>query len=179
MQGLLDKGNYACGTVRMNRQGFPTALKKPAIIQLRGDFKILQKGNTNLTATVWNDKRLVHLLTTLSDSRQTFTVLKPLFHLVEKALPKKQLVDKFQFVILSLMKCRLNLPLQFLAYEFSISISSALRYFAEAVNILYVKLGPVIQWPEREQLRQTMPMQFLHNFGNKVAVIIDCFEILQ
>ena len=32
-------------------------------------------------------------------------------------------------------------------------------------------------WPEREELRKTMPLAFKRNFGDKVAVIIDCFEI--
>ena len=35
----------------------------------------------------------------------------------------------------------------------------------------------MISWPEREQLRQTMPMCFQYAFGNKVTVVIDCFEV--
>ena len=35
----------------------------------------------------------------------------------------------------------------------------------------------LIQWPEHEELQATMPVVFLRNFGKKVAVIIDCFEI--
>ena len=36
---------------------------------------------------------------------------------------------------------------------------------------------PLILWPERDNLRRTMPMCFRESFGQSVAVIIDCFEI--
>ncbi|XP_052277135.1 piggyBac transposable element-derived protein 4-like [Dreissena polymorpha] len=67
MKELLEKGLYACGTVRVNRKGFPSQLKKPAEVRQRRDFKIMQMDDTNLTATVWKDTRLVHHLVTLSD----------------------------------------------------------------------------------------------------------------
>ncbi|XP_052218050.1 piggyBac transposable element-derived protein 4-like [Dreissena polymorpha] len=67
MKELLEKGLYACGTVRVNRKGFLSQLKKPAEVRQRGDFKIMQMGDTNLTATVWQDTRLVHHLFTLRD----------------------------------------------------------------------------------------------------------------
>ncbi|KAH3802773.1 hypothetical protein DPMN_156456, partial [Dreissena polymorpha] len=63
----MEKGLYACGTVRVNRKGFPCQLKKPADVRQRGDFKIMQMGDTNLAATVWKDKRLVHHLSTLRE----------------------------------------------------------------------------------------------------------------
>ena len=75
------------------------------------------------------------------------------------------------------MRMRLNLPVQFLGFEFGISPSTVSRYFIELINIMYTRLEPVFQWPDREQLRKTMPMQFRIAFGNKIAVIIDCFEI--
>ncbi|XP_060571267.1 piggyBac transposable element-derived protein 5-like [Ruditapes philippinarum] len=71
LQRLLDFGLYACGTVRVNRVGFPKDLKKPRELTNRGDFKILQHGDTNLTATVWKDMRLIHHMSTLSDPCDT------------------------------------------------------------------------------------------------------------
>ena len=38
-------------------------------------------------------------------------------------------------------------------------------------------LSPFLVWPEREELRETMPMSFRVNFGTKVVVILDCFEV--
>ena len=40
-----------------------------------------------------------------------------------------------------------------------------------------LRLQFLIMWPEREQLRKTMPLVFQKNFGNNVAVITDCFEV--
>jgi len=40
-----------------------------------------------------------------------------------------------------------------------------------------VRLNFVIEWSEHEELQATMPMVFQRNFGKKVAVIIECFEI--
>lgn len=35
----------------------------------------------------------------------------------------------------------------------------------------------IVFWPEREKLQATMPAVFKENFGDRVTVIIDCFEI--
>lgn len=39
------------------------------------------------------------------------------------------------------------------------------------------RLRRLVHWPERENLCKTMPMGFKYAFGNKVTVIIDCFEV--
>ena len=45
------------------------------------------------------------------------------------------------------------------------------------IDILFVRLRPLIKWPTREDLMTTTPMSFRQHFKTKVAVIIDCFEI--
>ena len=40
-----------------------------------------------------------------------------------------------------------------------------------------IQLRPLILWPVRQHLRRTMPSCFQNAFGDKVAVIIDCFEV--
>ena len=40
-----------------------------------------------------------------------------------------------------------------------------------------VRLKPLTMWPERENVRKTMPECFRAEFGEKVAVVIDCFEV--
>ena len=109
----------------------------------------------------------------------TFTVLKHVFNLVSpyiKSGPTTSLL-KFQQFILVLMRLRLDSPLQDLAYRFGISLATASRIFERWIDVMYTRLKFLIIWPEREELRCTMPSVFLKNFGNKVAVIIDCFEI--
>ena len=70
MERLLEYGLYACGTVRPMRKGFPQQLKKPADVRNRGQFRVLQKGTTNLTASVWMDRKQVYHLSTLSDPQE-------------------------------------------------------------------------------------------------------------
>lgn len=83
---------------------------------------------------------------------------------------------KEQF-LLTLMKLRLNLREIDLAMRFSISTSSASRYFQKWVTIMNVRLvEKFIRWPERDEIRTSLPRAFLEHFSKLVA-IIDCFEI--
>lgn len=86
-------------------------------------------------------------------------------------------VTKFQKMMIVLMKLRLNLSLQDLAYRFDVSKATVSRIFSSVVHVMYVRMGGFILWPERDELRRTMPMEFRKYFGLKVAIIIDCFEI--
>ncbi|XP_052233142.1 piggyBac transposable element-derived protein 4-like [Dreissena polymorpha] len=62
VKSLLQNGLYSCGTVRCNRKGFPQQLKKPAALRQRGDSQVLQLGDSNITASVWMDRKPVHHL---------------------------------------------------------------------------------------------------------------------
>lgn len=44
-------------------------------------------------------------------------------------------------------------------------------------RIMYFRLRKLIIWPSRKQIMQSTPKCFKEAFGNKVTVIIDCFEI--
>ena len=64
---LLAEKTYSCGTIRMNRKGWPKELKFSKKTKkdekLRpGQVKMMQMGN--LVATAWQDKRLVAVLST-------------------------------------------------------------------------------------------------------------------
>ncbi|XP_069105174.1 piggyBac transposable element-derived protein 2-like [Argopecten irradians] len=60
---LEQKGIYSCGTIKKDATGFPDELKAPNL--RRGETQQLQ--HDNLVATVWKDKKLVHLMSTTSD----------------------------------------------------------------------------------------------------------------
>ena len=77
------------------------------------------------------------------------------------------ILTKFQELILVLMRLRLNVPFQDLAFRFGISKPTLSRIFDKWIDVLSVRLNFLIIWPERENLR----------FGDRVAVIIDCFEV--
>ena len=67
---LYMQGLYACGTVRQTRRDFPEDLRG---IQLqKGDSAVRQSGF--LSAVVWQDKRPVHVLSTLSQPGETESV---------------------------------------------------------------------------------------------------------
>lgn len=78
---------------------------------------------------------------------------------------------------MTLIRFRLNLTLQDLAYRFGISVSTTSAIILKWIDILFVRLSPLIKWPTREELIETTPMSFRQHFKTKVAVIIDCFEI--
>lgn len=81
-----------------------------------------------------------------------------------------------QFV-LTLMRLRLFLREEDLAYRFRLSQSTVSRYVRRWVDVMYVRLARnFMVWPSREHLRMSMPMKFRKHFKNVVA-IIDCFEI--
>ena len=76
-----------------------------------------------------------------------------------------------------LMKLRMNLPLFDLAFRFNVSESTVSRIFNRLVVLFDKRLSPLIFWPTREALIQTIPFCFRRNYGLKVVGIIDCFEI--
>lgn len=75
------------------------------------------------------------------------------------------------------MKVKLNIPFQDLAYRFGIHVSTASRILDKWIDAMSTRLQFLVMWPEREELRKTMPLVFKQNFGDKVAVIIECFEV--
>lgn len=88
-----------------------------------------------------------------------------------------QSLDRFQEFMIVLMKLRLNAPLQDLAYRFSVSVSTISTVFYHWIQVMDSKLFRFVYWPNRDQLRKTMPQCFQYAFGKKTTVIIDCFEV--
>ena len=43
---------------------------------------------------------------------------------------------------------------------------------------MFIRLKPLIKWPQQEKLQKTMPMDFRSNF-KKCVVIIDCSEVFR
>ena len=82
----------------------------------------------------------------------------------------------FQQFVMVLMKLRLNLGDQYLAYRFGVHNSTISRYFKKWINAMYVRLKPLIKWPGRGELLKSMPVVFRKNF-KACVIIIDCFEV--
>ncbi|XP_068692761.1 uncharacterized protein [Montipora foliosa] len=107
-----------------------------------------------------------------------YDVLQTVLQYVSKfVVSKSPTLSQFQEFVLILMKLKLNMPMQDLAYRFGISIATVSRTFSAWMVVLDARLAFLIRWPEREDLWQTMPQCFQVSFGNKTTVIIDCFEV--
>ena len=107
----------------------------------------------------------------------TFEILKSLFSYLESYIPVKKSIRKFKMLILTLMRLRLNVTALFLSYEFKISVATVSRVITDVIDVMYIRMKPLVFWPSREELQKSMPMQFRKHFGTKCAVIIDCFEV--
>ena len=88
---------------------------------------------------------------------------------VEKKLGKQ---DQF---FLWLIKCRLNLKFQDLAFWFNISVSNVSCIFATWTQLLQPLLEKFIIWPAKEVITMNLPEKF-REFPNTRA-IVDCFEL--
>ena len=107
-----------------------------------------------------------------------FAVLMTIFNLVAPAVTStaRCALPKFSQMICVLLKLRLGVPDQDIAYRFKVSRSTISRSFQKWVDAMYVRLKPLIIWPTRENVQKTMPSAFRSYFGRCIA-IIDCFEV--
>ena len=108
----------------------------------------------------------------------SFDILKTTFEFIKPFVTRRCLtLTLFQEFILVLMKLRLDVPFQDLAYRFDISLSTVSRIFLAWMIVMDMRLSPLINWPEREDLWRTMPKCFQYSFGKKTTVTIGCFEV--
>ncbi|XP_077088337.1 uncharacterized protein LOC143740174 [Siphateles boraxobius] len=85
--------------------------------------------------------------------------------------------DDVKMLLLTLMRLRLNLPIQHIAHTFCIDRKTGSTTFRDTIATMFTHLSPLVHWPERHCLQGSMPHQFVEAFGNRVSVILDCFEI--
>lgn len=109
---------------------------------------------------------------------ESVKALKAVFGLVSPYIEEHHLssLTKNQQFLMVLMKLRLNLTDQDLGYRFGVSQSTVSKNWKKWIDIMYFRLKPLVLWPEREQLKKTMPPAFKRHFG-KCVCIIDCFEL--
>ena len=105
-----------------------------------------------------------------------FAVLKTIYDFIAPSQHRGKLAP-FQEYLVTLIKLRLNSSIQDISYRFDVSTSTISRILLKWLTIMDVHLSRLILWPERQDLRKTMPECFRNAFGDKVAVIIDCFEV--
>ena len=104
-------------------------------------------------------------------------ILDVVFELVEQHMTSSAKLTRYNQMLLCLIRLRMNYLFKDIAYQLRISLSTVQRSFHATLDVLYAKLAFLIRWPDREQLRKTMPMCFWAAYQNKVVVILDCFEL--
>ena len=77
-------------------------------------------------------------------------------------------LTKFQQFLMVLMKLRLGLLNQDLGYRFEITDGSVSRQFLNMIDILFVRLKPLIKWPSRDVLLESTPMCFRSTLEEKL-----------
>ena len=92
----------------------------------------------------------------------------------KKPGPKRKLTMEDE-LLLTLMKLRLNLNLEFLASMFHVSVSLVSSIISTWTILLSKELAPLIHWPSHEQLMQYYPQCF-QKYGT-ISAIIDCTEV--
>lgn len=101
-----------------------------------------------------------------------------IFHIVAPFLTLKSCLTGFQQYILTLMKFRINLSFEFLAFYFDIDSTTVSKLFKHCINVMHCRLVPsLVLWPDREYLRKSLPYAFRNSCFEKTVCIIDCFEI--
>ncbi|KAK3919630.1 Cocaine esterase [Frankliniella fusca] len=110
----------------------------------------------------------------------SFELLKVVFDMVSqysKRSDRRTVLSQFQELCIVLLRLRLNLQEEDLAYRFNIDQSTVSRIIDAWLPVMAHALECLIIWPDRETLKKTMPECFQDAFGTSVTVIIDCFEI--
>lgn len=76
-----------------------------------------------------------------------------------------------------MMKLRLNVPYKDLAFRFKIDETTASRLFVKWIDGMYEAAKKFIIWPNRADRAVSMPIIFKQSYGDRIASIIDCFEV--
>ncbi|XP_047221977.1 uncharacterized protein LOC124868593 [Girardinichthys multiradiatus] len=162
-----------------------TDITLPLMDGMQCEIKCLTQENMDLRKSVQNstyseetfkgDNERVKCYTGLPD----FTLLMLVFKFIsdDMSYAANSCLSKFQQMILTLMRLRLNLSIQDIAYRFNISCPTASRIFVAVINIMYHNLGWLVKWPTRYVLIESTPTDFRKQYGVHVSAIIDCFEV--
>ena len=79
-------------------------------------------------------------------------------------------------LLLTLMRLRINLRIEDLAYRFNIGSSTASDIFNRYIDVMYINLKFLIKWPSQETCRTSMPQVFKDLYP-RTRCIIDCSDI--
>ena len=139
----------------------------------------LMKLNTGITCYEkfeWIFKHIEVNLPNLKYYRGEHSTIEKKYHTDElmKPGPKRKLSHRDE-MLLTLMKLRLDLLEDDMAFRFNISTSLVSQILSTWIPLLGKELSGLIYWPTREEVKQNYPKCFLK--WPNVRTIIDCTEI--
>jgi DDE superfamily endonuclease/Helix-turn-helix of DDE superfamily endonuclease len=121
-----------------------------------------------------NNDRLMKTYTSLVNCR-LFEYVYQLLRVYARVDQRSSLSVREQ-LFLTFVKITNNPSEDDLAFRFGVSQATVSRTFQKGIYLLYNLKCRVIIWPQKEQLKMTMPMVFRKHFGDVIS-IIDCFEV--
>ena len=104
----------------------------------------------------------------------TYKVYHGLLKLLESLMNKdssKSNCSLFDEFLLVLMKLRLGIQNEDLAYRADITTSNMSHIFQKWIELMSVELKCLVAWPDREKLRETLPSSFKKHFANTVCIL--------
>lgn len=142
----------------------------------------LQAENERLAEKVRQSQFGEHFLNK-QDSRTTFFTGLPSYalfmwmvNLCISVLPSSASISPANVLLLTLMKLRLNLQYQYLAYRFNISVSHVSDILNNSLPALAKHINFLIQWPDKGDIIRHMPKVFQETYSN-CRTVIDCTEV--
>ena len=97
-------------------------------------------------------------------------------NLISPHLTSHSKLPKLASIVMFFLKLHLNLFDEDIGYRFGVRPSTVSRNFHQILDVAATKTSFLINWPDRDVLRLTMPMSF-QRFFRKCCVIIDCTEV--
>lgn len=71
--------------------------------------------------------------------------------------------------MLTLMRLTLNVSTTFLSYAFNVSIPTASRVFTDVIDVMFIRMKPLVIWPAREQLQKKHANAIQKTFWEKMC----------
>ena len=133
------------------------------------EYMFSENGYQLPTQDYFNTVEKVRFYAGLPSTEILLTVLD---HVSASITRCNQTLSKFQEFVMVLMKLRLNILFQELANRFQVSLPTVSRIFSSWLTVMDSRLSPLIHWPDRAQLWETMPMCFQQAFGKTVTCLL-------
>ncbi|CAC5418439.1 unnamed protein product [Mytilus coruscus] len=91
-------------------------------------------------------------------------------------LPTCKVMSPPSVLLCILMKLRLNIQHQDIAYRFRVSSTTISDLFNQGIPKIAQKLAFLVQWPDKDNIIKNMPVVFKQSYPRRVS-IIDCLEV--